>query len=102
MNLNTYTGKKLVWNKIHNILLLLEIKLFFQLKMTHNAKAILGIDLKRIICHLLKSSDHSWFELILCLHQFDNPVFVFLLQADSNKTRIDEANQRATKMLGSG
>lgn len=24
------------------------------------------------------------------------------LQADSNKTRIDEANQRATKMLGSG
>ncbi|KAF3832149.1 hypothetical protein F7725_025814 [Dissostichus mawsoni] len=25
-----------------------------------------------------------------------------LEQADSNKTRIDEANQRATKMLGSG
>lgn len=31
-----------------------------------------------------------------------NSRFCFFPQADSNKTRIDEANQRATKMLGSG
>lgn len=34
-----------------------------------------------------------------CTHLFLSFVFP---QADSNKTRIDEANQRATKMLGSG
>lgn len=34
-----------------------------------------------------------------CTHSFLSFVFP---QADSNKTRIDEANQRATKMLGSG
>lgn len=36
----------------------------------------------------------EWLTWIL----FSFPFF----QADSNKTRIDEANQRATKMLGSG
>lgn len=30
------------------------------------------------------------------------PAVMSLPQAESNKTRIDEANQRATKMLGSG
>lgn len=33
---------------------------------------------------------------------FANKALFGLFQADSNKTRIDEANQRATKMLGSG
>lgn len=34
--------------------------------------------------------------------QYQPSVSFPLSQADSNKTRIDEANQRATKMLGSG
>lgn len=39
--------------------------------------------------------------IILC-NELTLFVVVVVPQAESNKTRIDEANQRATKMLGSG
>lgn len=96
----------LIAGRGHWLPVLLEIKSYLKLQMTY----ITRDELKKShlsSCKIIKShlghSDHS--EQFRRDDFVNTPVwlpFFFPLQADSNKTRIDEANQRATKMLGSG
>lgn len=63
-------------------------------------------DFKRIICEdksfRFKKTSHPFGIIVTIHHRRHKLMFSSFTQADSNKTRIDEANQRATKMLGSG